>query len=171
MNYYKIEKNSISNGQGIRTVLWISGCSIHCEGCHNKETWNFSSGKEFKDEDFTYILNELKKPYVAGLTLSGGHPLELQNRKEVFNIVKKIKMIIPEKTIWLYTGWKWEDIIKIKEIYNIFKYCDVVVDGPFIKNLRDISLPYCGSSNQRVIDVKESLKENRVILLNKNSNK
>ena len=169
MNYEKIDKCSVSNGLGVRTVLWISGCNIHCKNCHNQSTWDFNSGIPFTDDTMQEILYDLSKPYIKGLTLSGGHPLDPHNAPKVLEIVKRVKMIFPNmvfpnKDIWIYTGYVWEDIIKNDTLKEILKRTDVLVDGAYIDELRDISLPFRGSSNQRIIDVQESLNQNKVIL-------
>ena len=164
MNYEKIDKCSVSNGLGVRTVLWVSGCDIHCKNCHNQSTWDFNSGIPFTDDTMQEILYDLSKPYIKGCTLSGGHPLDPHNAPEVLKIVKRVKMVFPNKDIWIYTGYVWEDIIKDDTLKEILKRTDVLVDGAYIDELRDITLPFRGSSNQRIIDVQESLKQNQVIL-------
>lgn len=164
MNYEKIDKCSVSNGVGVRTVLWVSGCDIHCKNCHNQSTWDFNSGIPFTEDTMQEILYDLSKPYIKGLTLSGGHPLDPLNAPEVLKIVKRIKMVFPNKDIWIYSGYVWEDIIKDETLREIMKYTDVLVDGAYVDELRDISLPFRGSSNQRIIDVPKSLAENKVIL-------
>ena len=164
MNYEKIDKCSVSNGIGVRTVLWVSGCDIHCKNCHNQSTWDFNSGIPFTEDTMQEILYDLSKPYIKGLTLSGGHPLDPLNAPEVLKIVKRIKMIFPNKDIWIYSGYEWENIIKDDTLREIMKYTDVLVDGAYVDELRDISLPFRGSSNQRIIDVPKSLAENKVIL-------
>ena len=164
MNYEKIDKCSVSNGLGVRTVLWISGCDIHCRNCHNPQTWDFNSGIPFTDDTIQEILYDLSKPYIKGLTLSGGHPLDPHNALEVLEIVKRVKMVFPNKDIWIYSGYVWEDIIKDNTLKEILKYTDVLVDGAYVDELRDISLAFRGSSNQRIIDVPKSLEQNKVIL-------
>ena len=164
MNYEKIDKCSVSNGTGIRTVLWVSGCDIHCRNCQNPQTWDFNSGIPFTDDTMQEILYDLSKPYIKGLTLSGGHPLDPHNAPKVLEIVKRVKMVFPNKDIWIYSGYIWEDIIKDKTLREILKYTDVLVDGAYVDELRDISLAFRGSSNQRLIDVKKSLAENKIIL-------
>lgn len=160
MRYAKIEKNSVSNGSGIRVVLWCQGCSLECPGCHNQSTWDFNEGSMFDVKAIQTICEELEKPYVAGITLSGGHPLEPNNIEVCTSLCRYLKRRFPEKTVWLYTGWLWENINQL----DIMNYTDVLVEGPYIQSLRDISLPYCGSSNQRVIDVQKSLKENKLVI-------
>lgn len=170
MNYHKIEKTSVANGTGIRVVLWVSGCSLHCKGCHNPETWCLNSGKLFDEEAKKELFDALDKPYIQGITLSGGHPLEDENAEEVYLLTKEIKEKFPDKDIWLYTGYTLEQIfpsvvtdnLDVNRFYKqeIVKMCDVVVDGKYVEELRDITLKWKGSSNQRVIDIK-----NKIILM------
>ena len=167
MNYEKIDKCSVSNGAGVRTVLWVSGCDIRCRNCHNPQTWDFNSGIPFTDDTMQEILYDLSKPYIKGCTLSGGHPLDPHNAPEVLKIVKRVKMVFPNKDIWIYSGYEWENIIKDETLREILKYTDVLVDGAYVDELRDISLPFRGSSNQKIIDVQKSLVENKVILWEK----
>ena len=164
MNYEKVDKCSVSNGAGVRTVLWVSGCDVHCHNCHNPQTWDFNSGIPFTDDSMQEILYDLSKPYIKGLTLSGGHPLDPHNAPKVLEIVKRVKMVFPNKDIWIYSGYEWENIIKDETLREILKYTDVLVDGAYVDELRDISLAFKGSSNQRIIDVEKSLIENKVIL-------
>lgn len=176
MNYHKIEKTSIANGEGIRVVLWCSGCSLHCRGCHNPETWNLNSGKLFDEEAKQELFEALDKPYIQGITFSGGHPLEDANLDCIGNLIYEIKERFPDKDIWLYTGYTWDKVtMKLGEIvtnhsykrflrHTIIEKCDVVVDGAYIEEQRDITLKFRGSKNQRLIDVKKSLKENKVVL-------
>lgn len=164
MNYEKIDKCSVSNGLGVRTVLWISGCGIHCRNCHNQETWSFNSGILFTEETMQELLYDLSRSYIKGCTLSGGHPLDPLNAPEVLKIVKRVKMVFPNKDIWVYSGYEWENIIKDETLREIMKYTDILVDGPYIDELRDVSLAFRGSSNQRIIDVQKSLSSNQVIL-------
>ena len=164
MNYEKVDKCSVSNGAGVRTVLWVSGCDVHCHNCHNPQTWDFNSGIPFTDDTMQEILYDLSKPYIKGLTISGGHPLDPHNAPKVLEIVKRVKMVFPNKDIWIYSGYVWENIIKDETLREILKYSDVLVDGAYVDELRDISLPFKGSSNQRIIDVQKSLSENKIIL-------
>lgn len=163
------------NGEGLRTVLWVSGCSCFCHNCQNPQTWNFDSGIPFTNNDMQELLDDLSKPYIAGLTLSGGHPLEYQNINTVYRIVKTVKEEFPDKTIWLYTGYTWEEILEQYKIWedhevngicslDVVSYCDVLVDGRYEDDKRDISLAWRGSSNQRAIDIKESLNQGKVVL-------
>lgn len=175
MNYIKITKNDVANGEGIRIVLWVSGCRMNCKNCHNPQSHDFNNGIPFTEETMQEILLALTKPYISGLTLSGGHPLEPENLQDVYTIVKHVKMIFPNKNIWLYTGHTWEHILKLEEAYegyevncpsllDVIKKCDVLVDGAYVDELRDLTLPFRGSSNQRIIDIKKSLAENKVVL-------
>lgn len=175
MNYIKISKCDIANGTGIRVVLWVSGCSLHCKGCHNPETWDFHSGKPFDDNVKQELFDVLNKPWIKGITFSGGHPLEYKNLPDIYNIVKEVKEKFPNKDVWLYTGYTLSindfdtsvDICLDNGLLRnyILAMCDVAVDGPYIESLRDISLKFRGSSNQRLIDVRETIKQNQIILL------
>lgn len=160
MNYLTITHNDMLNGDGLRVVLWVSGCSLHCEDCQNKYSWDFNEGILFDERAKEEIFSELKKDYISGITITGGHPLEQQNIKEVEQLCKDIKIKFPDKTIWLYSGFIFEEIIN----YPILQYIDVLIDGQYNKKLRDISLKWRGSSNQRVIDVKKSLISSEVVL-------
>lgn len=171
MNYHKIEKTSIVNGTGIRVVLWVSGCSLHCKGCHNPETWCLNSGKPFDENAKKELFEALEKPYIQGITFSGGHPLESENLNEIYELVVEIKEKYLNKDIWLYTGYHFDDIINnpLRDMYatlrrRIVEMCDVVVDGEYVDELRNITLKWRGSENQRVIDVKTSLKQKKVVL-------
>ena len=164
MNYIKVTKNDIANGIGVGCVLWVSGCDIHCKNCHNQSTWDFNSGQLFTEDTMQEILLTLTKPYISRLTLSGGHPLDPHNAPKVLEIVKRVKMVFPNKDIWIYSGYEWENIIKDETLREILKYIDTLVDGAYIDELRDISLAFRGSSNQRIIDVPKSLEQNKVIL-------
>ena len=166
MNYHKIEKTSIANGEGIRVVLWCSGCSLHCKGCQNPLTWNINSGKLFDEEAKKELFEALDKPYIQGITFSGGHPLEDDNLECILNLIIEIKEKFPNKDIWLYTGFTWENIMwskmphppKHSELdflnwnrkHEIISKCDIVVDGAYIESLRDLRLKWRGSSNQRL---------------------
>ena len=161
MRYSKIEKNSIANGTGVRVVLWAQGCSLHCKGCHNPQTWDCQGGQLFNVAAIQTICEELKQPYITGITLSGGHPLEPENIQECTALCMYLKLRFPQKTIWLYTGWQWEEVCHME----IMKYIDVVVDGPYIEEQKDITLKWRGSRNQRVIDCQKSLANKTIILL------
>ena len=164
MNYRNIKTDDMLNGGGLRVTCWVSGCSIGCFNCYNPQTWDFNSGIPFTEDTMQEILYDLSKPYIKGLTLSGGHPLDPHNAPKVLEIVKRVKMVFPNKDIWIYSGYVWEDIIKDNTLKEILKCTDVLVDGAYVDELRDISLAFRGSSNQRIIDVKKTLDSNEVIL-------
>ena len=164
MNYIKVTKNDIANGIGIGCVLWVSGCDIHCKNCHNQSTWDFNTGQPFTEDTMQEILLTLTKPYISRFTISGGHPLDPRNAPKVLEIVKRVKMVFPNKDIWIYSGYEWNYIIQDETLREIMRYTDVLVDGAYIDELRDIALPFRGSSNQRIIDVPKSLEQNKVIL-------
>jgi ribonucleoside-triphosphate reductase class III activase subunit (EC 1.17.4.2) len=159
MRYHNITKDDMLNGEGLRVVLWLSGCTHRCPGCHNPITWDINGGIVFDDNAKQEIFTELKKDYVSGITLSGGDPLHPSLLNEVEQLIKEIKEKFPKKTIWLYTGFDFEDIKNLSFIKNI----DVIVDGKFIMSLLDKQLHWRGSSNQRVIDVTKTLKSNKLI--------
>ena len=164
MNYIKVTKNDIANGIGIGCVLWVSGCDIHCKNCHNQSTWDFNAGQQFTEDTMQEILLTLTKSYISRFTISGGHPLDPHNASKILEIVKRVRMLFPDKDIWIYSGYEWEDIIKNETLREIMRYTDVLVDGAYVDELRDISLAFRGSSNQRIIDVKKTLNSNEVIL-------
>ena len=157
MNYHKIDECSISNGIGIRTVLWVSGCDHHCKGCHNPETWDYNSGKLFDKMAKQELFNNLSKSYIDGITYSGGDPLHYSNWKDILNLAREIKEKFPNKTQWLYTGYTFEYLVQYNDGRDeIFDYIDVMVDGQFIEEQRDLTLPFRGSANQRIIDINKS---------------
>jgi len=160
MNYQNITKDDMLNGDGMRVVLWVSGCTHHCEGCHNQFTWDKNSGEPFTDKTKQELFNELDKDYVSGITFSGGDPLMCDNREEIGNLIEEIAQKYPTKTIWCYTGFLFKDVKDLP----FMKYIDVLVDGKFVKELYDSQLHWKGSSNQNVIDVKESLKTGNMVL-------
>lgn len=176
MNYHKIEKTSIANGIGVRVVLWCSGCRLCCQNCQNPLTWDFNSGKLFDDDAQQELFDALDKPHIQGITVSGGHPLEPENVYDIYNILMVIKNKFPQKDIWIYTGYTLDilnfttlkkgicpECIHYNMMTKILQICDVVVDGPYIEEQRDITLPFMGSKNQRLIDVKETLKQGQII--------
>lgn len=166
MNYHNITYPDQNNGPGLRVVIWVSGCSHHCLECQNPQTWDKNSGIIFDNSAKEEIIEQLKNNYISGVTWSGGDPMHKDNVETVLKFTEKIHDLFPEKNIWLYTGYTFEEImndtnLKRKQLLDL---CDVLVDGEYKKELRDISLHWCGSSNQRVIDVKNTLKENKIIL-------
>ena len=164
MNYHNITKDDMLNGDGLRAVLWVSGCTHCCDGCQNPETWELSSGIEFDKAAHDELFEALAPDYISGITFSGGDPLHPFNREEVLKIAKEIKEKMPEKTVWLYTGFLLEEIKDVIDLTNI----DVLVDGEFKQELNDNNLKWVGSSNQRIIDVQATLKEGNIILHCKN---
>ena len=164
MKYVMIRTDDMLNGSGLRVVLFVSKCSHHCRGCHNPESWDDSCAKLFDDEAKENIFSELKKDYISGLTLSGGDPLHKENIKDVLSLVKEIKETFPDKQTWLYTGYTYSDILNNPGMLEIIKYCDVLVDGKFEIDNADVKYRWAGSVNQRVINVRESLKQNKVVL-------
>lgn len=160
MRYHNITKDDMLNGDGLRVVLWVSGCSHCCKECQNPVTWDPNGGLPFGEEERSEIFCELDKSYVSGITFSGGDPLHPSNINDVLTLAREIREKYPEKTIWLYTGELWENLLH-EEILN---YLDVLVDGEFQVEKKEISLKWKGSSNQRVIDVQKSLEAGKVVL-------
>lgn len=155
MRYHNITKDDMLNGDGLRVVLWVAGCSHCCKECQNPLTWDPDGGLLFDDAAKQEIFEQLDKNYISGITFSGGDPLHSANRFDVKNLMSEIKEKYPDKTIWLYTGDVWEHI----HHYPMMKYIDVLVDGEFIVEQRDVNLRWKGSKNQRVIDVQNTLKQ------------
>lgn len=160
MRYHNITKDDMLNGDGLRVVLWVAGCSHCCKDCQNPITWDPNGGLEFDEEAKQEIFAELDKDYVSGITFSGGDPLHICNVYDVTALAEEIRDKYPNKTIWLYTGSTWEEI----ENSKIVQFVDVLVDGEFEVDKKDVNLHWKGSSNQRVIDVQETLRKNEVIL-------
>jgi anaerobic ribonucleoside-triphosphate reductase activating protein len=149
MRYHQIEKCSVENGLGVRTTIYLSGCVHRCKNCHNPETWDFNGGNEFKEETKEELFSYLALPYINGITFSGGDPL--CSYDEVLELTKEIKERFPDKTIWVYTGYTLEELIKGQK-EAILEYIDVLVDGRYVDELRDVTLPFRGSSNQRILE-------------------
>lgn len=162
MRYHNITNDDILNGDGIRVVLWVSGCEHKCFNCQNHITWNENDGLIFDKIAKNELYENLEKDYIKGITFSGGDPLHKSNIFEITNISKEIKQKFIKKDIWLYTGYTWEEIYNLE----IIKYLDVIVDGKYVDSLKDENLHWCGSSNQRVIDVKKTVKSNKIVLYN-----
>lgn len=159
MNYHNITHDDMLQGDGLRVVLWVAGCEHHCPGCQNPETWDEKDGLPYDREAWLEIEEELRKDYISGITFSGGDPLHTANRGQVITIAAHIKKNFPNKTVWVYTGYRWEDV---KDIPGI-EYVDVLVDGRFVQAMADVTYPWAGSTNQRVIDVKDSLATGTVV--------
>lgn len=167
MNYAEIKPCDIANGIGVRVSIFVSGCTHHCKGCFNEITWDFNYGKKFTVNTISNILELLNKSYISGLSILGGEPFEYKNQASVNQLVQAVKSTFPKKDIWIYTGYSWEDnILKTSLSQSILHKIDVLVDGEFIESLKDISLKFCGSSNQRIIDVRKSIGSNKVMLYN-----
>ena len=155
MRYHNITKDDMLNGDGLRVVLWVAGCSHCCKECHNPVTWDPDGGLPFDGNARQEIFDQLDQPYISGITFSGGDPFHSANRPEVRSFMAEIKERYPDKTIWLYTGDVWENVRNDA----VMQYVDVLVDGEFIVKEKDTALRWKGSRNQRVIDVQESLKQ------------
>lgn len=176
MRFASMRNLDISNGEGVGVSLFVQGCDRHCFNCFNPDTWDFNGGKEWTEETKNKFIKLIDRPYINRISVLGGEPLAEQNLDEVLSLIKEIRISFPEKTIWLYTGYKFEDLIN--GIYypldsewedkilrqSIVKLCDVLIDGEYIDEQRDITLKWRGSSNQRVIDVKQSLTQDKVVL-------
>lgn len=160
MRYHNITKDDMLNGEGLRVVLWTAGCPHKCPGCHNPVTWDENGGLPFGEAERQEIFDELSHSYISGITFSGGDPLHKTNIDGVTELAKEIRAKFPDKTIWLYTGFEWEQICNLP----VVKYLDVIIDGRFVKEKLDNKLHWRGSSNQRVIDVKASLKRGSAVL-------
>lgn len=168
MNYIDIKKNDIANGEGIRVSLFVSGCTHKCKGCFNTKAWDFNSGETFTNETLNEIIEALKPNYIKGLSLLGGEPFEIENVNPLIEIVKKIKKEYPKKDIWAYSGYTYEELIKNNEKKELINLIDVLVDGKFILELKNPSLAFRGSSNQRIIDIKKTIKKGCIVLHPKN---
>lgn len=177
MNYHNILHDDMRNGIGLRVTLFVSGCNNKCIGCQNPQTWDTNSGIPFDSQAKEEIFDYLNRPYINGITLSGGDPLHSHNINDIYNLCKEIKSIYPDKTIWLYTGYEIKDICFIKhnvtitdiEIeknlrYAVLQYVDVLVDGKFIQELANVNYHWAGSTNQRVIDIQKTLAANEIVL-------
>lgn len=187
MRYAQIRSMDISNGEGVGVSLFVQGCDRHCFNCFNSETWDFNGGKEWTEETKNKFIKLIDRPYINRISVLGGEPLAEQNLDEVLSLIKEIRTSFPEKYIWLYTGFTWDSIMNYKytnrftekdvlfnfhikkdlemiQRKNIIKLCDVLVDGEYIDEQKDLSLKFKGSKNQRVIDAKQSLAQNKVVL-------
>lgn len=170
MNYADIKRIDVANGPGVRVSLFVSGCTHHCKECFNPETWDFGYGKLFDEKAEDEIIQYLKPDYIKGLTLLGGDPMEKVNQEALIPLLEKVKKEYPDKSIWCYTGYDFENDIKENMLENcevtkkFMSYIDVLVDGEFKLELKDLNLVFRGSSNQRIIMVKESLESGNIIL-------
>lgn len=180
MRYNQIRECDIANGEGIGIALFVQGCHFKCKNCFNPETWDFNGGKEWTPEVEDKFIELASRPYIKRISLLGGECLADENLDEILKLVNRIRLLLPEKTIWLYTGYEWEFIKdsfgeskkflqaswkdNIIKRYKIVSQCDVLVDGRYVDSLRDVTAKWKGSTNQRVIDIQESLKQNKVVL-------
>ena len=161
MRYAKIRKMDISNGPGVRVSIFFQGCSFHCKNCFNPETWDFDGGLEFNNDVIDEIIDLCKEDHIAGLSILGGEPMHPNNIDGTIQLAKRFKEVYPNKTIWAWSGFLYDEYVKDKDVVH---YLDVLVDGQFVDELRNPNLKWRGSSNQRVIDVQKSLKNNKVVL-------
>ena len=167
MNFADIKRVDVANGPGVRVSLFVSGCTHHCEGCFNPETWNFDFGASFGQEQIDQILELLAPDYIQGLSLLGGEPFEPQNQAAVLELVRQMKERFPEKDLWCYSGYLFERLRdgKVGDLScQLLEQLNVLVDGPFILAQKDLSLRFRGSRNQRVIDVPRSLEQGQVVI-------
>ena len=172
MNYGNIKKYDIANGFGVRVSLFVSGCTHHCKGCFNEVAWDFNYGKEFTEETENEIIEALSPDYISGLSLLGGEPFEPENQKVLLPFIQKVKSIYPNRDIWCWTGYTIEELIdpkidsraKCKYTLDMLTYIDILVDGEFIEELKDISLAFRGSSNQRIINLSDLSEIKRRII-------
>ena len=171
MNYGEIKTTDIANGVGVRTSLFVSGCTHHCKECFNSDTWDFEYGRPFTKKVQDEIIESLRPTYITGLTVLGGEPMEIVNQRALRPFLQRVKTLLPDKTIWIYSGYLWEELndkdnkrCHGDDTETILGLIDILVDGEFMIALKDISLNFRGSSNQRIIDVKRSLESGSVCL-------
>jgi len=171
MKYATIKKHDIANGPGVRVSIFVSGCNHHCKGCFNEEAWDFNYGSDFTDETIDEVIDALKPEHIIGLSVLGGEPFEFVNQQGLLPLLKKVKSLYPNKTIWAYSGFLYEELLKMKyeETKEILNLIDVLVDGKFVEELKDPMLYFRGSSNQRVIDMQLTRKEGKIVLHEKNA--
>lgn len=161
MRYAQMRKCDVANGSGIRTSLFVQGCTRHCKGCFNPETWDFAGGMEWTSQTEDEFVELTGKPHIKGATILGGEPMDMQNRGAVTALLKRLKETYPQKDIWMYSSYKFEELKEDEG--NVLLYLDVLVDGEFVEEKKDLSLRFRGSSNQRVIRVQDSLKEGKIV--------
>lgn len=176
MNYATIKKHDIANGLGVRVSLFVSGCTHHCKGCFNPETWDFNYGNEFTPEVQEEVIKALAPDYISGLSLLGGEPFEPSNQAALVPFLRRVKELYPTKDIWCYSGYNFESDMLTGKLGDasvtdeMLSYIDILVDGEFVESLKDISLRFKGSSNQRIIDVQASLATDNLVLWDGDSN-
>lgn len=170
MNYADLKKYDVANGPGVRVSLFVSGCTHHCRDCFNREAWDFDYGEPFTEKTVEEILAALSPDYIKGLSLLGGEPFEPQNQAGLLSLLRRVHEKYPEKSVWCYTGYDYEKDLLSGRVGNyntvseMLSYIDILVDGEFVAELKNLALRFKGSSNQRIIDVKESLKADEVVL-------
>ena len=165
MNYANIKSHDIANGPGVRVSLFVSGCTHHCKDCFNQEAWDFDYGKPFDQSVIDHILDLLAPTYIKGITYLGGEPLDPRNQAGLLDLSRQIKAKYPEKSIWCFTGYVWERLPQVPDVTDeLLSYCDVLVDGPFVAEKKNLSLRFRGSENQRLIDVPKTLDATDVVL-------
>jgi len=170
MNYADIKRVDVANGPGIRVSLFVSGCTHHCKGCFNPETWDFNFGELFTEKQIDEIISYLEPGHIKGLSLLGGEPFEYSNQQGLLPLLRKVKEVYPDKDVWCYTGYSFDEnivkemMVKWPETRELIKYIDIIVDGKFIQELKDLNLIFRGSSNQRIIDVQKSLEADEIVL-------
>lgn len=173
IRYAQIRSLDLSNGEGVGIALFVQGCHFHCNNCFNPETWDFNGGKEWTEEVKNNFLELANRPYIKRISILGGEPLAEENLDDILDLVNRIRLSCPQKSIWIYSGYIWEDILD--EDYNflemhdtlrqaIIAQCNVLVDGQYKESQRDITLPYRGSKNQRLIDIQQSLQKGEIVL-------
>lgn len=162
MNYTLIRSIDIANGEGIGTALFVSGCPFHCEGCFNPETWDYGYGKEFTQKTLISLIEATDKSYISRISILGGEPLAPVNFETVSLIIESLKKRFPEKRIWIYSGYTYESLNKNQ--LRVISKADILVDGQFIKEKKDLNLKFRGSSNQRIIDIQQTIKRSRLTL-------
>ncbi|MCQ2413105.1 MAG: anaerobic ribonucleoside-triphosphate reductase activating protein [Sphaerochaetaceae bacterium] len=173
MNWANIKKFDIADGEGVRVSLFVSGCTHHCKGCFNAETWSFEFGQKYTKETEDEIIEALKPSYIAGLSLLGGEPFEPSNQEELVKLLERVRKELPEKDIWCYTGYTLETDLRspsrarCEHTDKMLSMIDILVDGEFIEDLKDITLLFRGSKNQRLIDLKPTLEKGEVVLYKK----
>lgn len=175
MNYASIKIMDVANGPGVRMSLFVSGCTHYCKGCFNSEAWDFDYGKPFTQKEIDYIIDYVSSPYIAGLTILGGEPMEHVNQQGILPLLRQFREKLPDKSVWCFTGYDFEKDVtgrmlnEYPETKELLSYIDVMVDGKFVEELKDLSIRFRGSSNQRIILVKESLESGQVVLWDEKS--
>lgn len=170
MYYGEIKNCDIANGTGVRVSLFVSGCTNHCKNCFQPQTWAFDYGEPFTEETENKLIKLLGRDYICGLTVLGGEPFEPSNQEIIYPLLKKVKAVYPNKSVWIYSGFTFEELTDLNAYphceytLDILKLSDILVDGRYDDSLKDISLKFRGSSNQRIIDLKQTLKENTVVI-------